>query len=151
MNVRQAARTLDVTQSRVRQMLGKGELEGDHDERGNWLVYTRSVNAMKEQRAGRAESSGRTDEVNDLYEIIGRLRERAENRMELTEKTESTMREERRTLLETLERERARADRYEEEARALRAELEECRRDLERANERARGFWSRLFGAEEER
>ena len=151
MNVRQAARTLDVTQSRVRQMLGKGDLEGEHDERGSWLVYTRSVNAMKEQRQGQSEVSGRPEEVNDLYETIGRLRERAENRLELTERAESTMQAERETLLESLRRERERADRYEEEAARLRDDLADCRRERDLMAERTRGFWSRLFGGEENR
>jgi hypothetical protein len=62
----------------------------------------------------------------DLQRQLGRL----EGRLELTERTESTMRQERERLLEDLERER-------EAAKHLREELEA---------ERSKGFWRRLFG-----
>ena len=61
-----------------------------------------------------------------LQRELGRL----EGRLELTERTESTLRED-------LERERSERREAQEEARRLREELEA---------ERAKGFWSRLFG-----
>ncbi len=64
---------------------------------------------------------------------LGRL----EGRLELTERAESTIREERDRLLEERERERERAERLEEERERLRGELEA---------ERSKGFWRRLFG-----
>ncbi len=57
---------------------------------------------------------------------LGRL----EGRLELTERAESTLRED-------LERERSERREAQEEARRLREELEA---------ERSKGFWRRLFG-----
>jgi predicted nuclease with TOPRIM domain len=71
-----------------------------------------------------------------MRELTARLETRAaENaelrtRLELTEKADSTLREQ-------LDRERERADRLEERAEKLRGELEA---------ERSKGFWARLFG-----
>ena len=66
---------------------------------------------------------------------LGRL----EGRLELTERTESTMREERERLIADLVRERERADQVELEARWLRAALEEARKP-------ERPWWRRMFG-----
>lgn len=68
---------------------------------------------------------------------LERERGRLEGRLELTEQTESTIREERDRLLAELEAERA----------ELEAEKAERQRLAERLDvERRRGFWSRLFG-----
>ena len=76
----------------------------------------------------------------DIGELVATVRElehrlgRAEARAELTERAESSLREE-------LERERERGreerQRYQEEVQRLREELEA---------ERSKGFWQRLFG-----
>ena len=70
---------------------------------------------------------------------MGRERERGrlEGRLELTEQTESTLREERDRLIAALEVERA----------ELEAERTERRRLAERLEaEQRRGFWAKLFG-----
>ncbi len=66
--------------------------------------------------------------IEDLQRQLGRL----EERLEFTERTESTLREdlerERRQRVEDLERER------------------QERLEAERSKERSKGFWARLFG-----
>ncbi len=71
-----------------------------------------------------------TDELLGVIRDLERRLGCSEARAELTERTESTLREERDRLLR--EREEA-----QEEARRLREELEA---------ERGKGFWRRLFG-----
>ena len=135
--VDEAARILRVTQHRVRQMLREGGLAGERDEAsGRWSIPQRAVHAMLEERRERealseaaqnpVEAQEWLERVSGLERELGRL----QGRLELTEVTESTLRE-------SLERERQRADRLERQ-------LEEERQRLE--EERRRGFWSRLFG-----
>ena len=135
----QAARILKVTDRGVRKMIDRGELEANQDERGRHLIPQRAVHAMlEERRAGVGESS--TEETSRSAEEARELRERVEGlqrelgrlegRLELTERTESTMREERERLEQLLEEERA-------ERRRLQEQLDA---------ERSRGFWQRLFG-----
>ena len=134
----QAARILKVTDRGVRKMIDRGELEAHQDERGRHLIPQRAVHAMLEERRAAAEISpeeapGAAQEaaqlrrrVEDLQRELGRL----EGRLELTERTESTMREERERLIAQLEEERA-------ERRRLQEQLDA---------ERGKGFWRRLFG-----
>jgi len=137
----QAARILKVTDRGVRKMIDRGELEAVQDARGRHLIPQRAVHAMLEERRGRADAVAalageppRAAEdaaelrrrVEDLQRELGRL----EGRLELTERTESTMREERERLAQLLEEERAERQRLQE---ALDAE-------------RNKGFWRRLFG-----
>ena len=135
----QAARILKVTDRGVRKMIDRGELEANQDERGRHLIPQRAVHAMlEERRAGVGESS--TEETSRSAEEARELRERVEGlqrelgrlegRLELTERTESTMREERQRLEQLLEEERS-------ERRRLQEQLDA---------ERSRGFWQRLFG-----
>lgn len=135
----QAARILKVTDRGVRKMIDRGELEANQDERGRHLIPQRAVHAMlEERRAGVGESS--TEETSRNAEEARELRERVEGlqrelgrlegRLELTERTESTMREERERLEQLLGEERA-------ERRRLQEQLDA---------ERSRGFWRRLFG-----
>jgi excisionase family DNA binding protein len=140
----QAARILRVTDRAVRKMIDRGELEAAQDDRGRHLIPQRAVHAMLEERRGRADAVAElaTEEapgaamaeaaelrrrVEDLQRELGRL----EGRLELTERTESTLREQ-------LERERGRADESELEARRLRAALEEARKPEP-------PWWRRLF------
>ena len=74
-----------------------------------------------------------TDRLLRLSSEVGELR----GRLELTEKAESTLQEERDRLKVELEREREERREAREEAERLRAELE---------GERSKGFWRRLFG-----
>jgi excisionase family DNA binding protein len=135
----QAARILKVTDRGVRKMIDRGELEANQDERGRHLIPQRAVHAMlEERRTGVGESS--TEETSRSAEEARELRERVEGlqrelgrlegRLELTERTESTMREERERLQQLLGEERA-------ERRRLQEQLDA---------ERSRGFWQRLFG-----
>ena len=129
----EAARILRVTEARVRQMLGAGELEGGRDPVSDrWRIPQHAVHARLEQRRPSetpktsADAREWIERVTDLERELGRL----EGRLQITEVAESTLRE-------SLERERERADRLEERAEMLRDELEA---------ERSKGFWSRLFG-----
>ena len=136
----QAARILKVTDRGVRKMIDRGELEAHQDERGRHLIPQRAVHAMLEERrtAGVGEmspeeTSKSAEEARELRERVeGLQRElgRLEGRLELTERTESTMREERERLQKLLEEERS-------ERRRLQEQLDA---------ERSRGFWQRLFG-----
>jgi excisionase family DNA binding protein len=131
----EAARILRVTESRVRQLLGSGELEGTRDLNGRWRVPQRAVHArrdargVRDTRGGDLESRERSQAGDSLGELIERIATleralgRAETRGELTEQAHSTTQA-------ALEHERARVERLE-------AELEEMRR---------RGFWRRVFG-----
>ena len=129
----EAARILSVTEARVRQMLGAGELEGSRDPVSDrWRIPQHAVHARREHRrpseAPRTSADAREwiERVTELERELGRL----EGRLELTEVAESTLRE-------SLERERERADRLEERTGQLRDELEA---------EQSKGFWARLFG-----
>ena len=135
---KEAGRILGITDERIRQMLEAGELEGEK-RGGRWHVYQWSVHhALRDRGSPRTKKASQTSEaasqeaaelrlrVENLQRELGRL----EGRLELTEQTESTMREERDRLLQERDRERERADRLEEELRQSR-----------------RSWWSRLFGA----
>ena len=136
----QAARILKVTDRGVRKMIDRGELEANQDERGRHLIPQRAVHAMLEERRagvgeswGVGESSRSAEEARELRERVEDLQRelgRLEGRLELTERTESTMREERERLEQLLGEERA-------ERRRLQEQLDA---------ERSRGFWQRLFG-----
>jgi excisionase family DNA binding protein len=123
----EAARILRVTESRVRQMLKAGELEGSRDVNERWRIPQRAVHERMDARPREPrESRGAAVAVGELIERLAQAehaRGQAEARLQLTEDAESTTRE-------ALERERERADRAEREL----AEL------------RGRGFWARLFG-----
>lgn len=137
----QAARILRLSRQRITQMLQSGEMEGKQDPKsGRWKIPQRVVHARLKDRPARDRSDGggpRNEpegsqrlgelelEVRDLSYRLGR----SEARLELTEKTESTVRAERDRLLENLERERRRAD-------SLEAELRDTRRP----------WWRKLFG-----
>jgi excisionase family DNA binding protein len=129
----EAARILKVTEARVRQMLGSGEMEGTRDPVSDrWRIPQHAVHARLEQRRPSETPSTSADarewieRVTELERELGRV----EGRLQITEQAESTVRE-------SLERERERADRLEERAEQLRSELEA---------ERSKGFWARLFG-----
>ena len=108
----QAAKILKVSDSYIRRLVRSGELEALQDEvNGRYLIPQRVIHAMLEERRedalGLSESPSEAADlrrrVEDLQRELGRL----EGRLELTEKTESTMREERERLVSQLEEERA--------------------------------------------
>ena len=125
-STRETAKLLGVTESRIRQMLLAGELEGTRDPTTErWKIPQQVVHARREER--RPAEPARTpsdagpwiERVAELERELGRM----EGRLELTETAHST-------LQAQLQREQERADRLE-------AELRE---------ERGRGFWRRLWG-----
>ncbi len=153
--VEEAARVLDRTPGRVRQLLRSGDLAGEHEggtERGPWRVYKWSAHALRDRL--RAESStaergtaarrprdapGGPESASELFRVVQDLQRelgRLEGRLEITETAESTLRAELERERERAETERARADQERERVEGLRRELEA---------ERSRGFWRRLF------
>src|SRR5215207_2843038 len=132
----EAAKILGVGEHRVRQMLRDGELEGERDETlDRWKIPKRGPRPQGQPRGTRPQRrSPQSPEsptdllviVRDLENQLGYMRARAE----LTERAESTLRED-------LERERPRADEERRRADRLEAELQQ---------ERSKVFWARLFG-----
>jgi colicin import membrane protein len=154
--VEEAAKVLERTPGRIRQMLRSGELSGEHedsDERKPWRVHKWSAHALRDRhredrpRAERGTPSRSPREprespesASELFRIVqGLQRElgRVEGRLQITETAESTLRAD-------LERERRRAEEERARADAERVRAEELARQLEA--ERSKGFWSRLFG-----
>jgi excisionase family DNA binding protein len=140
----EAAKILRVTESRIRQLLGAGELEGSRDPVSDrWRIPQHAVHARMESmpREPRVqESHAPSPDVNALIERIASLEHqlgRAEATAELTEQTHST-------LQEQLGRERERADEQREQANHLQEQAEQLRSELEA--ERSKGFWARLLG-----
>lgn len=145
-----AAAALRVSPRTVRDYIRSGDLEAKSEGKGvikRWLVSIDAVQALRDKRsaAGEMPRERRDNTVGDLIaaanavdigELVAALRElehrlgRAEARAELTERTESSLRED-------LAREREERQEAREEAERLRAELEA---------ERSKGFWKRLFG-----
>jgi len=128
----EAARILKVTEARVRQMLGAGEMEGSRDPVSDrWRIPQHAVHTRLEQRrppeATRTSADAREwiDRVTELERELGRL----EGRLEITEVAASTLREQ-------LERERQRADEERERANRLAEQLQEAQRP----------WWKRWFG-----
>jgi hypothetical protein len=152
--VQEAARVLKQTPEAIGQMLRSGELSGEHedgDERNPWRVHRWSAHVLhdrlREDRpatdqppsGGPQEATGARRSASALsrgQDLQGELR-RLEHRLELSEQTERTLREDLVRGRRLVEEERARADAERERAEELRLELEA---------ERSRGFWSRLFG-----
>ena len=142
-----AAEALGVSPRTVRDYIAHGKLnakpEGEGVER-RWLVSIDSVHTMRQAR----QSAGRPPRdrheiprggepvagmaadllmrVQDLQYRLGR----AEARAELTERAQSSIREERDRLIADLERERQRADEERERAERLEAALEALREPL---------------------
>src|ERR671920_1965591 len=139
-----AARALGVTPRTVRMYIDRGELEGMLEtgtDKRIWLVSIDSLNTLRSKRG----TSGIVPETNPevaesipeaMHDLAVRLETRASEaaelrtRLELTERTQSTIEEERNRLAESLRQ-------AEEQAEMLRKELEA---------ERSKGFWQRLLG-----
>lgn len=136
----EAGRILRLSSQRVRQLLASGELRGVRDEVGHWEVDARSVHEILKER--REALLGALEDPQRLSELEAEVRElryllgRAEGRLELAERAETTLRAERERLLEDLKQERQKADALQEEADQLRAELGEARLS----------WWRRFFG-----
>jgi hypothetical protein len=157
-----AAKALGVSPRTIRRFIDRGDLEGKLEEEGitkAWMVSIDSLHALRDRRKAEghdrresAEMSAAVDRTEDtladvLRDLAGRLEARIaeatelRTRLEITERAESSLREERERLLADIERERSERDHYrqrvEEELQRLRAELEA---------ERSKGFWRKLFG-----
>jgi hypothetical protein len=161
-----AAQTLGVHPRTIRRFIDRGDLEGRLEEEGitkSWMVSIDSLHALRNRRKAeghdRRESVERSVEVpgavdraedtlaNVLRDLAGRLEARIaeatelRTRLEIIERAESSLREERERLLADIERERKERElerqQAEEELERLRAELEA---------ERSKGFWRRQFG-----
>jgi hypothetical protein len=154
--VEEAAKVLDRTPGRIRQMLRAGELSGAHeggDERKPWRVHKWSAHALRDQLQEERPTTGRRtpakspreprespESASELFGVVQDLQRelgRIEGRLEITETAESTLRAD-------LERERRRAEEERARADSERDRAEELRQALEA--ERSKGFWSRLFG-----
>ena len=141
----EAAKVLKVDQRTVRKMLDRGELEGEREDGGRRRPYQASVHALLEERRRDGVSSVPQDgqepsesvrELRSRVEDLSYRLGRSEARVELTEKAESTMADERRRLLEDLERER-------EERRQERARADRLEEELQKAQ---RSWWRKMFG-----
>src|SRR5215212_6596236 len=177
----EASRVLDISERRVRQIAQDGKIEGVRTDEG-WKLFRYSVHDFRDRRKVQTPTRGGREPSLEAREWIERVttleRElgRLEGRLELTERAESTMREERERLLEDLSRERERATQEEERAEEMQREAEQFIREREEAQEEARrlqeerdrllaeaaeeakalreeleaerskGFWRRLFG-----
>jgi hypothetical protein len=168
-----AARAVRVSPRTIRRYIDQGKLESKPRGEGvrrECLVSVDSLHALRasrpeEDESPRIDREPLADSLADvLREMTARLELRAQEaaelrvRLELTERTQSTLEDERRRALEELERERTerleaqeRADQLEEERGRLVARYEqtdeearELREELEA--ERSKGFWRRLFG-----
>src|SRR5215212_2911538 len=140
-----AAKALGVSPRTVRLYIERGELEGQLEQGTDKRVWLISIDSLNTLRAKRGTGSIVPDESPEIAETIPeamrdlavRLETRASEaaelrtRLELTEKTQSTIEEERNRLAESLRQ-------AEEQAETLRKELE---------GERSKGFWQRLFGS----
>ena len=139
-----AARALGVTPRTIRLYIERGELEGMLDtgtDKRIWLVSIDSLNTLRAKRGTVGIVPDESPEIAEsvpeaMHDLAVRLESRASEaaelrtRLELTERTQSTIEDERNRLAESLRQ-------AEEEAERLRKELEA---------ERSRGFWQRLFG-----
>ena len=133
-----AAKALNVSPRTIRLYIEKGELEGRLEEGTDkriWLVSIDSLNTLRAKRGTSGIVPDESPEIAEtapeaMRELALRLESRAaeaaelRTRLELTEKTQSTLEQERNQLLERVEK--------------LETELEA---------ERSKGFWQRLFGA----
>jgi hypothetical protein len=139
-----AAKALGVSPRTVRLYIERGDLAGQLEEGTDKRVWLVSIDSLNTLRARRGRSGIIPDESPDVAESVpeamrdlalrleARASEAAElrTRLELTEKTQSTIEDERTRLAESLRR-------AGEQAEELRQELEA---------ERTKGFWQRLFG-----
>jgi HAMP domain-containing protein len=146
----QAARTLEMPQRRLLEMLETGEIEGEQDlQSSRWKIPKHAVDGLLStgpSPEGPTEQSPEVsteiihrlaDELGDLHKEVGRLR----NRLNLARRAEK---EERELLLAELEQEREQRRQERERADELQRETIRLREELE--SERNTGSWRRLFG-----
>ncbi len=177
MNTDVAAEALGVTARTVRNLIAHGDLVARKEVEGineRYVVSVDSLHALRDRRKSEGKLRGkdrrgssrseaitegtaeavRGTAVDMLRETLASLETHiAQNaelraRLQLTERAESTLREElereRRRRLDDVERERAERLDTRQRAEQLREEAERLREELE--EERSKGFWRRLFG-----
>jgi excisionase family DNA binding protein len=143
--VDEAARILKLTPGRIRQMLRAGELEGIPPEESGGRGWKIPMHAVHDRdRPARVERPSEVPEsperLSELEVEVRTLRYElglSRGRLELTEKAESTLREERDRLLAERDQEREKADAERERADNLQAELDRARLP----------WYRRLFGS----
>jgi excisionase family DNA binding protein len=176
--VSEAAKVLGISERRVRQIAQDGKVECIRSE-GGWKLFRPSVHDFRDRRGEQNPTRESSSEARAWIERVAALERelgRLEGRLELTERAESTIREERERLLEDLARERERAAQEQERAEEIQRDAEQFVREREEAQEEARrlreerdrllaeaaeearalreeleaerskGFWRRLFG-----
>src|SRR5215212_8375905 len=149
-----AARAVRVSPRTIRRYIDQGKLEAKLQGEGvrrEWLVSVDSLHALRASRtfgdvgshSDRADLAAEPaatvpDSIADvLREMAARLERRAEEaaelrfRLELTERAQSTLEDERRQAVEDLEEARRRQEEIEQERDELRRELEELRQASE--------------------
>lgn len=156
---KQAAKVLGVSRRSVQGYVGRGMLEAREEGEGvnrRFLVSIDSLNALVERRRREASEAANFVEASPLEEeatnafaksgeelrhLIERLEARTEEatelriRLELTERAQSTLEDERRAALEELEDARRRQEEIERERDELRRELEALKEAREDAPE----------------
>ncbi len=143
--VPESAKILGISQTRVRQLLRDGQIEGERNG-GTWEVSKHSVHTFrdtyepkgKQKDAGTLPEAAREalDEVKDLTFRLGRM----EGRLELEAVARST-------LEQQLQREKMRADEERSERIQAQAESKRLRMELEEAK---LPWYRRLFRSREE-
>jgi hypothetical protein len=134
-----AARAVRVSPRTIRRYIERGELEAKPQGEGvrrEWLVSVDSLHALRATRTtgeGVPESDRGMEYADSIADVVremaARLESRAEEaaelrvRLELTERTQSTLEDERRRALQDLEKERERREQAEREREDLRREL----------------------------
>jgi phosphoenolpyruvate carboxylase len=177
-----AARAVRVSPRTIRRYIDQGKLEAKPQGEGvrrEWLVSVDSLHALRASRTTEEDvpdvdrDAEYADTIADfLREMSARLESRAEEaaelrvRLELTERAQSTLEDERRQALQELEEERGLREKAEREREDLRRELEgfreaqEAPETVEEASEGAgprsstgedqegvrRPWWRRWFG-----
>ena len=141
----EAANVLGLTEFTILGLLTSGQLEGHQDEQARWWIPAAAVNeavrrdrdtdplvdpSAEETIAMEAVSPGPRDSEDTTTQYSSSEAAELRARLELTERAESSLRED----LERVSEERRR---HQEEAERLREELE---------SERSKGCWRRLFG-----
>jgi hypothetical protein len=139
-----AAAGLNVSPRTVRDYIKAGKLEAKSQGEGverRWLISIDSLHALRQSRQAsaelprdrRGEAPGGENAAELAAELLATVQDlqyrlgRAEARAELTERAESSVREERDRLLADLERERRRADEERQRGEQLQAEMETLR------------------------
>lgn len=131
--VAEAAKVLGISETRVRQLLRSGDIEGDRT--GNsWEVSKQSLHSFRDTYEPKGkqnnsetlplEAREAMDEVKDLTFRLGRM----EGRLELEAVTRSTLETQLQREQERADQERQERIQAQEEAQNLRAELDDARK-----------------------